>query len=57
MNEFIDDVAFEAFVDSMGEAFNQDMSSDAGSSKLLAQVMEEHLSDPDKKADFTVDLM
>ena len=57
LNEFIDDNAFSAFVESIGEAFVNDMESDVGSSNLLATVMAEHLEDPEKKADFTVDLM
>ena len=35
LNEFMDDVAFDALVDSVGEAFGEDMDSNAGSSALL----------------------
>ena len=57
LNQFIDDNAFSAFVESIGEAFSEEMGTDAGSSALLTAVMADHLSDPAKKADFTVDLM
>ena len=57
LNEFIDDAAFNVFVESIGEAFTVDMGTNAGSTDLLIEVMNEHLSDPTKKADFTVDLM
>ena len=57
MKEFIDDIAFDTLVDSLGEAFTTDLSSNKGSSALLDQIMAEHLADPEKKANFTVDLM
>ena len=57
LNQFIDDNAFGAFVDSIGEAFVDELSSEAGSANLLATVMAEQMSDPATKADFTVDLM
>ena len=57
LNEFMDQEAFGAIVESLGEAFSEEINSNVGSSALLATVMEEHLADPEKKADFTVDLM
>ena len=57
LNDFIGENAFETFVESIGEAFTEEMGSDAGSSALLTAVMADHLSNPAAKADFTVDLM
>ena len=57
LNQFIDDNAFDAFVDAIGDAMGGDVGTDAGSSDLLVTVMDDHLADPAKKADFVVDIM
>ena len=57
LNEFIDDIAFDALVDSVGEAYQEDMGSNVGSTALLEQVMGDYLGDPEMKANFSVDLM